>query len=131
MFEIPLFAIFEILSQIRENSLIWSSLIWSTHCNQKSKYFWNYFLAVHVDQIDAFKEALAAQVEHGDNASALSLAEKFIEEVSRLVEMNPKLEAHENDEPGLFCFACDEKEANVRLSSCSCQTMFCQDCMIR
>ena len=32
MFEIPLFAIFEILSQIRENSLIWSSLIWSTHC---------------------------------------------------------------------------------------------------
>ena len=36
MFEIPLFAIFEILSQIRENFLIWSSLIWSTHCIYKS-----------------------------------------------------------------------------------------------
>ena len=32
MFEIPLFAIFAILCQIRENSLIWSSLIWSHHC---------------------------------------------------------------------------------------------------
>ena len=103
------------------------SQIWAIYHHSREKTL----LAVHVDQIDAFKEALAVQVEHGDNASALSLAEKFIEEVSRLVEMNPKLEPHENDEVGLFCFACDEKEANVRLSSCSCQTMFCQDCMIR
>ena len=35
MLEIPLFAIFEISSQIRENALIWSSLIWSIHCNTK------------------------------------------------------------------------------------------------
>ena len=32
MFGIPLFAILAILCQIRENSLIWSSLIWSHHC---------------------------------------------------------------------------------------------------
>ena len=32
MFRNPLLAIFEILSQIRENSLIWSSLIRSTNC---------------------------------------------------------------------------------------------------
>ena len=31
-FKIPLFAVFEISCQIRENSLIWSSLIWSHHC---------------------------------------------------------------------------------------------------
>ena len=35
MFKIPLFAILVILGQIRENSLIWSSLIWSTHCSTR------------------------------------------------------------------------------------------------
>ena len=36
MFEIPLFAILAILCEIRENSLIWSSLIWSHHCTANS-----------------------------------------------------------------------------------------------
>ena len=76
-------------------------------------------------------EALATPIEHGDNASALSLADKFIEEATRLIELNPNSPPHENDEPGQMCFACDEKEACVRLSSCDCQTMFCTDCMIR
>ena len=39
IFEIPLFAILAILCQIRENSLIWSSLIWSHHCNKLSNNF--------------------------------------------------------------------------------------------
>ena len=34
--KIPLFAILLILGQIRENSLIWSSLIWSLHCSATS-----------------------------------------------------------------------------------------------
>ena len=110
-------------------------------------------VVVHVDSIDSFKgrvftefwwltelseliekltlEALATPIEHGDNASALSLADKFIEEATRLIELNPNSPPHENDEPGQMCFACDEKEACVRLSSCDCQTMFCTDCMIR
>ena len=32
MFEIALFATFEILIQVREGSFIWGSLIWSTPC---------------------------------------------------------------------------------------------------
>ena len=35
MFKIPLFAILLIFGQIRENSLIRSSLIWSHHCNME------------------------------------------------------------------------------------------------
>ena len=34
MLEIPEFTIFAISTQISENSLIWSPLIWSTHCNR-------------------------------------------------------------------------------------------------
>ena len=39
MSKIPLFAIFRILGQIREFSLIWSSLIWSHDCRKFSKKF--------------------------------------------------------------------------------------------
>ena len=37
IFKIPLFAILLIWGQIRENSLIWSSLIWSHHCTSSGK----------------------------------------------------------------------------------------------
>ena len=42
MFEIPLFAILAISGQIRENSLIWSSLIWSHHCTSITVRFKNF-----------------------------------------------------------------------------------------
>jgi len=88
-------------------------------------------VVIHVDAIDAFKEALATPIEQGDGASALSLADKFIDEAKRLTDRNPRAPPHESDLPGQMCFACDEHPASVRLSSCPCQTMFCVECMVR
>lgn len=85
---------------------------------------------VHTDEIDDFKSHLAAQL-GSDGTEYESLTTRFLKEANKVIELNAKSERREIENDDSLCAACGAVEPDVRLTSCDCRALFCQECMLR
>ena len=73
---------------------------------------------------------MAAQL-GSDGTEYESLTTRFLKEANKVIELNAKSEKRDIENDDSLCAACGAVEPDVRLTSCECRALFCQECMLR